>query len=419
MTKKTNHKPKSGKKGLPASPVWDSSTKLVVAAAFVIVIAGLLIFFRGMLGPLLLAFVLVYLFYPLADRIHKKFHLHWRLSVALIYVVFVLVLLGLLVWGGFTIVDQAESLFNFLEIQMEELPDFLTNLGKTRYQIGPIVLDFQQLDLQIDQIVTQVVNSLTSVVSTAGSMAGTVASGALNLIANAVLVLLVSFFMLSESNGVASQIVRLNIPNYQTDIEKMGKELNRVWDAFLRGQLTLILITIVLYTIVLGILGLPYAIGLALLAGLARFLPYVGPAILWVVLFSVSIFNELSGLGLNPFWYAMVVVGIGLVVDTMIDQLITPKLMGTALRVHPAALLIGFYVGASLLGFVGIMLASPMLATVKLFAEYALHKTLDQDPWQALEEERVQQQTDALPQLGEKLPTLWEQINSWLWNNKK
>ena len=107
-------KPKH-KKTVPSSPQWDASTKLVVAASFVVVIAGLLVFFRNIWGPLLLAFVLVYLIYPVAERIHKKTRLPWRLSVGILYLALLIILIGLLVWGGFTLVDQSINLFDFLE----------------------------------------------------------------------------------------------------------------------------------------------------------------------------------------------------------------------------------------------------------------------------------------------------------------
>jgi predicted PurR-regulated permease PerM len=254
-------------------------------------------------------------------------------------------------------------------------------------------------------------------IANAGSLVAAIAGGAANLIANLVLVMLVSFFMLSESNGVASQVVKFNVPRYQYDIERMGKELSRVWDAFLRGQLTLILITIVLYTIVLSILGLPYALGLALLAGLARFLPYIGPAILWVVLFTVSIFAAKPSFGLTSFWYAILVVGVGWFFDTLIDQMITPKMMGSALRVHPAALLIGVYVGASLLGFIGIMLAAPVLATLVLAADYALRKSFDLDPWQELDAEKERQKL-ADQQSEKGSVSIWQRINEMLWKKE-
>jgi predicted PurR-regulated permease PerM len=364
-----------------ASPAWGSSVKLVIGASFAIIIAGLMIAFHNIIGPLLLAFVLVYMFYPLANSLHKKFNIPWRLAVVLVYLGILIVLAGLLAWGGLAIFEQSQSLFHFLEKQVETLPDVLSDLGSEDYSIGPFALDFQQFDEQAEQLLKDAVNSLTSLISSAGTLAGTIAAGAANLIAKAVLVLLVSFFILAESNGVASQIVDLNIPRYQSDILRMGKELTIIWNAFLRGQLTVILTTIVLYTIVLSILGMPYAFGLAVVAGLAHFLPYIGPSILWVLLFLVSIFQTTPAWGLTPVVYTVIVLAIGMTLDVMVDQLVTPKLMGHALHIHPAALVVGYLVGASLLGFIGVMLAAPVLATVKLFAGYALRKTFDLDPW--------------------------------------
>jgi predicted PurR-regulated permease PerM len=77
----------------------------------------------------------------------------------------------------------------------------------------------------------------------------------------------------------------------------------------------------------------------------------------------------------------VIVLAIGMTLDVMVDQLVTPKLMGHALHIHPAALVVGYLVGASLLGFIGVMLAAPVLATLKLFSGYALRKTFDLDPW--------------------------------------
>ena len=395
-----------------ASPAWGSTIKLVTAASFVFIAIVMLVAFHSIIGPLLLAFVLVYMFYPLANSLHKKLNMPWRLSVVLIYLGILIILAGLLAWGGFAIFEQAQSLFHFLEKQVETLPDVLSDLGKEDYSIGPIALDFQQFDEQAEQLLKNAVNSLTSLISSAGTLAGTIAAGAANLIAKAVLVLLVSFFILAESNGVASQIVDLNIPRYQADIQRMGKELTIVWNSFLRGQLTVILTTIVLYTIALSILGLPYAFGLAFVAGLAHFLPYIGPSILWVLLFLVSIFQPNPVWGLTPVVYTVIVLGVGMALDVMVDQLVTPKLMGHALKIHPAALVVGYLVGATLLGFIGVMLAAPVLATLKLFAGYALRMTFDLDPWPVRDE--VHQHDDV--QTGKPQTSflqIWEQVKAY------
>ena len=117
-----------------------------------------------------------------------------------------------------------------------------------------------------------------------------------------------------------------------TNFKRMGLELNRIWNAFLRGQIILMIITLVVYTLALGILGVRFFYGLAFIAGLGRFVPYIGPAIAWIVYALVCLFQGETIFGLTPFTYAMVVVGISLIIDGIIDSLVTPKILGGALK---------------------------------------------------------------------------------------
>ena len=86
-----------------SSPKWSSNTKLVVALTFVALITILLINFRQILGPLLVAFVLAYFLYPVITFLNRKIHIPWRLAAGLLYILIFLSLLGLLTWGGFAL----------------------------------------------------------------------------------------------------------------------------------------------------------------------------------------------------------------------------------------------------------------------------------------------------------------------------
>ena len=85
--------------------------------------------------------------------------------------------------------------------------------------------------------------------------------------------------------------------------------------------------------------------------------------------------------GLPPLTYAIISVGLALLIDQIIDNLITPRILAHALHVHPAGVLIAALIGASFLGLLGVILAAPMLATVTLLWRYVMRKMLDLDPW--------------------------------------
>jgi predicted PurR-regulated permease PerM len=186
--------------------------------------------------------------------------------------------------------------------------------------------------------------------------------------------------------------------------------LGRIWNAFLRGQIILFLLAVVVYSILLSALGLRYALGLALLAGLARFLPYIGPAINWIVLILVAYFQGFKLFGMTPLGYTLLVVALAFLVDLFFDNLLSPRIMADALKVHPAGVLVIALIAANLLGILGIIIAAPFLATLQLVGRYILRKMLDQDPWPEPEPEGSEpaSQTSVLARLRQ----IWGQVRS-------
>jgi len=387
----------------PRSPRWTTTTKLVVALTLVAVAAGLIIRFQSLLAPLLLAFILTYLLHPLVSALARGTRLSWGLSTALIFLLLVAALLSLLTLGGVGLFGQIESLIRLVQAALDELPALLIDLSNWNWEFGPFHLNLGSLDLA--NVTDQLLGLAQSLLGQTGSLISTVAGGALETFGWAAFVLLISYFVLAESGGLRDRILSFNVPGYAEDLGRLGRELGRIWDAFLRGQVLLFLLTFVIYTLVLSVLGVRYAIGIALLAGLARFLPYIGPAITWIVLALVTFFQAYKPFGLSPLAYTIIMVVIGLVIDQLFDNFISPRVMAQTLRVHPAAVLLAALIAANLLGVVGVLLAAPMLATLKLLFQYTQRKMFDQDPWPDPEPEPPVRKPPGLPGwLKKRLP---------------
>jgi predicted PurR-regulated permease PerM len=363
------------------SPPWSSTTKLVVSLTIVAIAAGLFIKFHGIIGPLLLAFVLAYLLNPLAATVQKRLHFTWQLAVGLIYLLLLLLLLGLLTLGGLGLVQQISSLVSVVQANLSSLPKLLEDLSGRVYQLGPFQLDFRHMDL--NPLSSQLLGTLQTLLGRTGTLLSTVAGGAAQFVGWGLFVMLISYFVLAESGGLRGQILWLDVPGYSDDVRRLTAELSRIWNAFLRGQIIIFILTGLTYVVVLGILGIRYAIGIAFLAGLAKFLPYVGPFITWTTLALVAYFQNATIFGLSPFGYALLAVGIGILIDQAFDNIISPRIIGQALRVHPAAVLVAAIIAANLLGLLGVVVAAPILATVLLIWRYTLRKMLDLDPWPA------------------------------------
>ncbi len=381
------------------TPKWGSSTKLIVALTFVAVIAGLLIKFQGILPPLIIMILLAYLFNPIADFISRKLHFPWRVSVSIVYLVVVALLLAILTLGGVGLVQQFQSMITLIQGNINNIPTLFNNISGREVNIGPFLLDFRKIDLGV--IGQQLIGSIEPLIGRTGTMIGTVAGGAANVMGWTLFVLLVSYFVLIESDGLWKGILHIHIPGYDNDLERMGVKLSQIWNAFLRGQLIVMALAALIYSLVLSFLGLNYALGLALLAGVARFVPYAGPFILWVILALTAYFQDFKLFGLEPWAYALIVVAFSWTIDMIVDNFVMPRIMATALKVHPAAVLVAAIVALDLLGILGVIIAAPMLATLQLVGGYFISKLFDLDPWAGLKE--VPPPPSIRRQLSEKL----------------
>jgi predicted PurR-regulated permease PerM len=217
--------------------------------------------------------------------------------------------------------------------------------------------------------------------SRTGTLLGTVAGSAANFFGWLLFVILVSYFVLAESGGLRDRLIIVEVPGYAQDLARLSRELGRIWNAFLRGQIILFILAVLVYSIMLSVLGVHYAIGLAFLAGFARFIPYVGPAINWILLVIVAYFQIFKLFDLPPFYYTLLVLGIALLIDQIFDNLVSPRILSDALKVHPAAVLVAAIIAANLFGILGVVVAAPVLATAALLWRYTMRKMLDLDPW--------------------------------------
>jgi predicted PurR-regulated permease PerM len=272
-----------------------------------------------------------------------------------------------------------QSLVIIVQDALRTLPEMVAAFSGQVYQLGPFKLDFSALDLS--DLSSQVLGMVQPLLSRTGTLLGTVAGSAANFLGWLLFVILVSYFVLVESGGLRDRLIIVEVPGYTHDLARLSRELGRIWNAFLRGQIILFFLAIIVYSTVLSVLGIHYAIGLAVLAGFARFVPYVGPAINWALLAIVAYFQAFKLFDLQPFQYTLLVLLIALLIDQIFDNLVSPRILSDALKVHPAAVLVAAIIAANLFGLLGVVVAAPVLATATLFWKYTMRKMLDLDPW--------------------------------------
>jgi predicted PurR-regulated permease PerM len=368
------------------SPKWSWTTKLVVGLSLVAISIWLLVQFQNFLGPLVTAFILAYLIHPIALFLKRKVKIPWRISVTIIHIIFVLIVLGLLTWGGFALVAQFQNLIQFIEKNIYQLPEIVDQLTTGTYQIGPFTLSPSVIDW--DQITNEIVSAVQPILGRLGSFLGSFAAGAATTISWAVFVVLISYFLLAEAEGITHRVLNIKIERYTKDLERMNEELRRIWKAFIRGEILIVLISLILYTATLGIMGLQFFFGLALIAAIGQLIPYVGAWVTWISFGLVAFFQHDIPFGMPPGIYMIIVLAVSMVINNIIDNIIRTRIMADNLKVHPVLVLIGALIGVQLFGFIGIVVAAPIMASIVLFINYIVRKLSDQNPWKGLDTQK-------------------------------
>jgi predicted PurR-regulated permease PerM len=363
------------------SPKWGNTTKIIVAVGLIVLAAAVVVRFQNIFPPLILALVIAYLFYPVASFLERRARMPWGLSVTLIYIVLTLIAIGLLVLGGFEIVTQVQSLITVVQTLLNQLPALMDSLKLQTVTIGPFSYDVSSLGLDLSGLSNQLISTIQLVLGQTGNIVGSLAGSAFSTIGWLLFILIVSYFLLIESGGFREQIISFDMRDYNDDARKFGEKLGNIWNAFLRGQLILFSLAAFIYVIVLNILGVRFAFGLALIAGLARFLPYIGPTINWMMLGLIAYFQDYKLFGMSAFAYALVVIICAVVIDYYLDNFVATRIMSRTLKVHSAAIMVAVIIAAELLGLLGVVLAAPILATVQLAFTYIFRKLNDEDPW--------------------------------------
>lgn len=372
------------------------------------IVGALVVRFKVIVGPLILSFILAYLLHPIAIRLHHRIKLSWRASVTVVFLALVILLAAIIFLTGLAVVQQIQSLIDLLQRVLNELPATISALSTRQLAIGPFQLNLAQFDLT--NLTNQFLGTAQTILGRVGSLVSTVAAGTLSTLGRIAFMVIIAYFLVTESGQVRENIVRIQIPGYDADARRIGYELTRIWDAFLRGQLVIFIMVVISYYLLLNILGMRFTFGIALMAGLARFIPYIGPFIAWTIAALVAFFSADNYFSLQPWAYALLVVSLCLVLDQVYDQYIVPRFMGRALNVHPAAILVAALIAFSLLGIIGLVLAAPVLASMILVGRYVIRKMFNQEPWPESEPEHHTRMQLPSDRMIHRLRSWWRSV---------
>jgi putative heme transporter len=364
------------------SPAWNATTKIIVVVFTLLLIALLVWRFQSLIGMIVLAAILAYLLDPLISFINRRTTIRRGFIIAAVYLLLAAAIVGGFFALGVASFQQITNLINLapsLILDITELvQDFVTRSDP--FEFGPFVINPSQVPW--DRITEQLLGFTDPLLSQGGTIVSRFATTTVRTAFNIIFVFVLSIYLAIDLPRFGDYFKSFaQLPGYREDAERLLPELRGVWSAYLRGQIVLALVIFVLVWVGLTILGVQNALALGILAGLLEFIPTLGPVISAIVTILVAVFQSGNYLGLSPLMYALVILGMMILIQQLENNLLVPRIVGHALNLRPIIVIIGVFMGASLAGILGAVLAAPLIASIKLFGHYAWYKLFDLHPF--------------------------------------
>ncbi len=327
--------------------------------------AVLLVVFLWLFSSILLPFItgaaIAYFLDPVADRL-ERMGMPRAMATSIISLIAVLIVVFVLLLIVPLIVEQLVGLFQTAPESVAKLQVFLAE-------------KFPGLFIE-DSRIRQSLASFEGVLKDQGLVfVNGVLSGSLAIF-DFVLILfitpVVAFYLLLDWDKMIATIDNWMPRQHAEEIRTICRDIDRVLAGFVRGQLTVSLILGSFYAICLMLIGLQYGLVVGLIAGILTFIPYIGSMVGGALSIGLAIYQFWD----NPIWIA--IVGAVFVVGQLVEgNVLTPKLVGGSVGLHPVWLIFSLSAFAALMGFAGMLIAVPVAASIGILGRYFLARYME------------------------------------------
>lgn len=388
------------------SPPWQTGTRLMFAVLMVVVVGALALRLQQVIGPLVLALLLAYLLHPLVIRVERWLPVPRGGAVLVVYGIVVAFIVAATTGAGFAITQQIIGLVQDLSRLAVRLPAQLRELSQSTVTVGPWVVDLSTVNL--DPLVNSLISTVQPILSRTGTILASAVGATATTLGMLVLAMVMGYYLLRDFGQLDDALLDLVPYEYREDFARLLKETGQVWHAFLRGQSILAVVMGVTSAALYVALGLRFALGLGLIAGVLEFVPIFGPIVAGILAVLVALFQSANWWGLSPLAYALVVAAVAILIQQLENNILVPRIIGHSLNLPPLIVLVAAFAGGILAGVLGVLLAAPTVATLRLWGGYFYRKTVGLKSWPspALEGAETPQRAGLWRRLRVALPFL-------------
>lgn len=314
--------------------------------------------FADIIIALFLAWLLAFLISPLVGAVQTRLGVGRGAAVG---IGFGATLIGL---GAFLLVVAA--------VMVVDLADFIGTWPTRQELIARQIHDVQAAigltDPDLAVVFVQASGQIGALGEDLLGSAGTIASGAFSVIGTLFLIVLLALFMVMDSHRIMVWLSRLVPARLRDQSILLQESVARSFGGFIRAQTVLALLMFALVMLVglaaRGLGGMEYIFATAVVAGLLMFIPMIGPALALVPPIFIAFLTS------ENWVVALAAVAVIVVAQTVMVNVLLPKMMEESLGLHPILLFVGLLVGVQIAGLWGALFGIPILAVIVIFVKY-------------------------------------------------
>jgi predicted PurR-regulated permease PerM len=358
---------------------WDIRFRYIVAILLILFAIFVVWYFQDLINPLLIAALTAYFLNPISKVLILRWHIRPKVATNVVYFVVLILLFAL----PFTVLpllfDEFQNILQDLLKALDELQAILINpitIGNTNVYLGSMI---------------------PAIRSTLSAGYVPKPQDALNILEVAsrnflwlLVILVTAYYLMTDWERFRNSIISLAPEDQQPELNRLYQDIRLIWNSYLLGQVRLIFILIIIYSVTWSAIGLRGAIALGILAGVLNLLPEVGPGIIALVAVVVAFLEGSAFLPISNLWFALLTLGLYLLLNNIKTIWLQPRILGHSVLLHEGLVFVAIVTAVILQGMLGVLIVVPLLATLAVVGRYLRVKIFDLPPFEDAEPAFVQ-----------------------------
>jgi predicted PurR-regulated permease PerM len=350
---------------------WDIRFRYLVAIFLVLFGIFVVWYFRELISPLLIAALTAYFLNPLSKFLILRWRVRPKVAANLVYFIVLILLFAL----PFTVLpllfDEFGNIVQDLYRALDELQVILAKpiiIGNASVYLGSIIPAIRNIlrtgyvpkpqdALYILEVVSR--NFLWMLV-----------------------ILVAAYYLMTDWERLRNNLVSLAPKDQRSELNRLYRDIRLIWNSYLLGQVRLIFVLIIIYSITWSAIGLPGAIALGILAGVLNLLPEIGPGIIAIIAVVVAFLEGSTFLPISNLWFALLTLGVYLLLNNIKTIWLQPRILGHSVLLHEGLVFVAIVTAVILQGMLGVLIVVPLLATLAVVGRYLRAKILDLSPFE-------------------------------------